>query len=42
MVLLKSVRQTDNEEIQIKIQMTKILPPSSDLCLPFYNVVLRR
>ncbi|XP_038559876.1 piwi-like protein 2 [Micropterus salmoides] len=41
-VLLKSLRRTDNEEIQIKIQMTKILPPSSDLCIPFYNVVLRR
>uniref|UniRef100_A0A672YJW0 Piwi-like protein 2 n=1 Tax=Sphaeramia orbicularis TaxID=375764 RepID=A0A672YJW0_9TELE len=41
-VFLKSVRRTDNEEIQIKIQMTKILPPSSDLCIPFYNVVLRR
>lgn len=41
-VLLKSIRRTDNEDIQIKIQMTKILPPSSDLCIPFYNVVLRR
>ncbi|KAJ0068202.1 hypothetical protein NL108_017257, partial [Boleophthalmus pectinirostris] len=41
-VLLKSLRRTDNEEVQIKIQMTKILPPSSDLCIPFYNVVLRR
>ncbi|XP_074493451.1 piwi-like protein 2 isoform X2 [Sebastes fasciatus] len=41
-VLLKSVRRTDNEEIQIKVQMTKILPPNSDLCIPFYNVVLRR
>ncbi|CAJ1068159.1 piwi-like protein 2 [Xyrichtys novacula] len=41
-VLLQSIRKTDNEEIQIKIQMTKILPPHSDLCLPFYNVVLRR
>nr|XP_046241740.1 piwi-like protein 2 isoform X2 [Scatophagus argus] len=41
-VALKSLRRTDNEEIQIKIQMTKILPPSSDLCVPFYNVVLRR
>lgn len=41
-VLLKSVRRTDNEEVQIKIQMTKILPPTSDLCIPFYNVVLRR
>ncbi|XP_068994931.1 piwi-like protein 2 [Embiotoca jacksoni] len=41
-VLLKSVRRTDNEEIQIKIQLTKILPPNSDYCIPFYNVVLRR
>uniref|UniRef100_A0A669DAM6 Piwi-like protein 2 n=1 Tax=Oreochromis niloticus TaxID=8128 RepID=A0A669DAM6_ORENI len=41
-VVLKSLRRTDNQEIQIKIQMTKILPPSSDLCIPFYNVVLRR
>lgn len=41
-VLLKSVRRTDNEEVQIKIQMTKILSPTSDLCVPFYNVVLRR
>nr|XP_061841867.1 piwi-like protein 2 isoform X1 [Nerophis lumbriciformis] len=41
-VVLKSVRRTDNEEIQIKIQMTKILPPNSDLCIPLYNVVLRR
>uniref|UniRef100_A0A8C4HHD1 Piwi-like RNA-mediated silencing 2 n=1 Tax=Dicentrarchus labrax TaxID=13489 RepID=A0A8C4HHD1_DICLA len=41
-VFLKSLRRTDNEEIQIKIQMTKILPPNSDLCIPFYNVVLRR
>lgn len=41
-VVLKSLRRTDDEEIQIKIQMTKILPPNSDLCIPFYNVVLRR
>ncbi|XP_068166185.1 piwi-like protein 2 [Antennarius striatus] len=41
-MILKSVRRTDNEEIQVKIQMTKILPPISDLCIPFYNVVLRR
>ncbi|XP_046871685.1 piwi-like protein 2 [Hypomesus transpacificus] len=41
-VNLKSERRTDNQEIAIKIQMTKILPPSSDLCIPFYNVVLRR
>ncbi|KAM3867717.1 piwi-like protein 2 [Diretmus argenteus] len=41
-VSLKSVRRTDNQEVEITVQMTKILPPSSDLCLPFYNVVLRR
>lgn len=41
-VLLKSERLTDNQEIEIKIQMTKVLPPQSDLCIPFYNVVLRR
>uniref|UniRef100_A0AAR2KTU3 Piwi-like protein 2 n=1 Tax=Pygocentrus nattereri TaxID=42514 RepID=A0AAR2KTU3_PYGNA len=41
-VHLKSERRTDNQEIDIKIQMTKILPPHSDLCIPFYNVVLRR
>ncbi|XP_068559469.1 piwi-like protein 2 [Cebidichthys violaceus] len=41
-VFLKSLRRTDNEEIKIHIQMTKILPPNSDLCIPFYNVVLRR
>ncbi|KAM3610700.1 uncharacterized protein V6R79_007566 [Siganus canaliculatus] len=41
-VLLKSLRRTDNEEIQIQIRMTKIIPPSSALCLPFYNVVLKR
>ncbi|XP_054466269.1 piwi-like protein 2 [Anoplopoma fimbria] len=41
-VVLKSLRRTDNEEIEIRIQMTKILPPNSDLCIPFYNVVLRR
>ncbi|XP_053466165.1 piwi-like protein 2 isoform X2 [Ictalurus furcatus] len=41
-VHLKAERKTDNQEIDIKIQMTKILPPHSDLCIPFYNVVLRR
>uniref|UniRef100_A0A674BXH9 Piwi-like protein 2 n=1 Tax=Salmo trutta TaxID=8032 RepID=A0A674BXH9_SALTR len=41
-VHLKSVRRTDNQEVDVKIQMTKILPPNSDLCIPFYNVVLRR
>ncbi|KAL0612689.1 Piwi-like protein 2 [Plecturocebus cupreus] len=39
---LKSHRKTDGAEINIKIQMTKILEPSSDLCIPFYNVVFRR
>ncbi|KAJ8005780.1 hypothetical protein DPEC_G00121440 [Dallia pectoralis] len=41
-VHLRSERRTDNQEIDIKVQMTKILPPNSDLCIPFYNVVLRR
>ncbi|XP_021166031.2 piwi-like protein 2 [Fundulus heteroclitus] len=41
-VVLKSVRRTDDQAIEIKIQMTKILPPNSDLCIPFYNVVFRR
>ncbi|XP_066509363.1 piwi-like protein 2 isoform X2 [Hoplias malabaricus] len=39
---LKSERRTDNQKIDVKVQMTKILPPHSDLCIPFYNVVLRR
>ncbi|XP_078812582.1 piwi-like protein 2 isoform X1 [Oryzias latipes] len=41
-VNLKSVRRTDDEEIEITIKMTKVLPPNSDLCIPFYNVVFRR
>ncbi|XP_049618572.1 piwi-like protein 2 isoform X1 [Syngnathus scovelli] len=41
-VVLTSLRRTDNEEIKIQIQMTKILPPNSELCIPLYNVVLRR
>ncbi|RMB90953.1 hypothetical protein DUI87_32551 [Hirundo rustica rustica] len=41
-VSLKSRRRSDGEEISINIQMTKILEPSSDLCIPFYNVVFRR
>ncbi|XP_076003583.1 piwi-like protein 2 [Genypterus blacodes] len=41
-ITLKSLRKTDDQEVQIKIQMTKILPPSSNLCIPFYNTVLRR
>ncbi|KAJ7305189.1 hypothetical protein JRQ81_011096 [Phrynocephalus forsythii] len=39
---LKCHRRTDGVEVIIKIQMTKILEPSSDLCIPFYNVVFRR
>ncbi|XP_049625397.1 piwi-like protein 2 [Suncus etruscus] len=39
---LKSQRKTDGGEINIKIQLTKILEPWSDLCIPFYNVVFRR
>lgn len=41
-VSLKARRKGDGEEISINIQMTKILEPSSDLCIPFYNVVFRR
>ncbi|KAJ6652960.1 hypothetical protein lerEdw1_010270 [Lerista edwardsae] len=39
---LKCQRRTDRVEITVKIQMTKILEPSSDLCIPFYNVIFRR
>uniref|UniRef100_A0A8C5UP71 Piwi-like protein 2 n=1 Tax=Microcebus murinus TaxID=30608 RepID=A0A8C5UP71_MICMU len=39
---LKSKRKTDGAEICLKIQLTKILEPCSDLCIPFYNVVFRR
>lgn len=41
-VSLKAQRKSDGEEISINIQMTKILEPSSDLCIPFYNVIFRR
>uniref|UniRef100_A0A8C3QDT2 Piwi-like protein 2 n=1 Tax=Geospiza parvula TaxID=87175 RepID=A0A8C3QDT2_GEOPR len=41
-VSLKAQRSSNREEIFINIQMTKILEPSSDLCIPFYNVVFRR
>ncbi|XP_012889867.1 PREDICTED: piwi-like protein 2 [Dipodomys ordii] len=41
-VELKSQRKTDDAEISVKIQLTKILEPCSDLCIPFYNVVFRR
>ncbi|XP_054434757.1 piwi-like protein 2 isoform X1 [Pteronotus mesoamericanus] len=39
---VKSQRKTDGAEISIKIQLTKVLEPCSDLCIPFYNVVFRR
>ncbi|XP_009638940.1 piwi-like protein 2 [Egretta garzetta] len=41
-VSLKAQRRSDGEEITITIQITKVLEPSSDLCIPFYNVVFRR
>ncbi|KAM6040380.1 piwi-like protein 2 [Chlamydotis macqueenii] len=41
-VNLKAQRRSDGEEIAITIQITKVLEPSSDLCVPFYNVVFRR
>ncbi|XP_026723266.1 piwi-like protein 2 [Athene cunicularia] len=41
-VSMKVQRRSDGEEITITIQITKILEPSSDLCIPFYNVVFRR
>ncbi|XP_075766864.1 piwi-like protein 2 isoform X2 [Pelodiscus sinensis] len=41
-VELTCQRKTDGAEISIKLQMTRILEPSSDLCIPFYNVVFRR
>uniref|UniRef100_A0A8C5TS28 Piwi-like protein 2 n=1 Tax=Malurus cyaneus samueli TaxID=2593467 RepID=A0A8C5TS28_9PASS len=41
-VSLKAQRKGSGEEVSINIHMTKILEPSSDLCIPFYNVVFRR
>uniref|UniRef100_A0A803V4Y4 Piwi-like protein 2 n=1 Tax=Ficedula albicollis TaxID=59894 RepID=A0A803V4Y4_FICAL len=41
-VSLKAQRKCSGEEITINIQMTKTLEPSSDLCIPFYNVVFHR
>ncbi|XP_067879457.1 piwi-like protein 2 isoform X1 [Heterodontus francisci] len=41
-VTLKSQRKTDGTEVNVKIQLTKILQPNSDLCIPYYNVVFRR
>lgn len=42
LVSLKTQRRSDGEEVTITIQITKVLEPSSDLCIPFYNVVFRR
>ncbi|XP_032869778.1 piwi-like protein 2 [Amblyraja radiata] len=39
---LKAERRTDGAEVDIKIQMTKILQPNSNLCIPYYNVIFRR
>ncbi|XP_069773595.1 piwi-like protein 2 isoform X2 [Narcine bancroftii] len=39
---LKSQRRTDGTEVDIKIQMTKVLQPNSNLCIPYYNVIFRR
>ncbi|KAM6294643.1 piwi-like protein 2 [Aegotheles albertisi] len=41
-ISLKAQNRSSGEEITITIQFTKILEPSSDLCIPFYNVVFRR
>uniref|UniRef100_A0A8D0EXT0 Piwi-like protein 2 n=1 Tax=Strix occidentalis caurina TaxID=311401 RepID=A0A8D0EXT0_STROC len=41
-VSVKAQSRSDGEEITITIQITKVLEPSSDLCIPFYNVVFRR
>ncbi|XP_077325966.1 piwi-like protein 2 isoform X2 [Lithobates pipiens] len=41
-VEVESERRTDGQKIKITIQMTKILEPSSDLCIPFYNVVIKK
>nr|SIP62986.1 Piwi Like RNA-Mediated Gene Silencing 2 [Protopterus annectens] len=41
-VNLACQRKTDGETINLKIQLTKVLEPNSDLCIPFYNVVFRR
>ncbi|XP_027763061.1 piwi-like protein 2 [Empidonax traillii] len=41
-VSVKAQRKSDGEEVSITIQMTKVLEASSDLCIPFYNVVFRR
>ncbi|XP_061205616.1 piwi-like protein 2 [Neopsephotus bourkii] len=42
LLTLKVQRRSDGEEVTISIQLTKVLEPSSDLCIPFYNVVFRR
>ncbi|XP_065515119.1 piwi-like protein 2 isoform X2 [Lathamus discolor] len=42
LISLKVQRRSDGEEVTIAIQITKVLEPSSHLCIPFYNVVFRR
>ncbi|XP_009996166.1 PREDICTED: LOW QUALITY PROTEIN: piwi-like protein 2 [Chaetura pelagica] len=39
---LKAQRLSTKEDITITIQLTKVLEPSSPLCIPFYNTVFRR
>ncbi|KAM3830935.1 piwi-like protein 2 [Vipera latastei] len=39
---LKCERKTDGMEVNLKIQMTKVLEPSSELCIPFYNIIFRK
>lgn len=38
--VLKSVRHSDGQEITIRIQLVKVLPPAA--CRQLYNVVFRR
>ncbi|XP_070621455.1 piwi-like protein 2 isoform X2 [Erythrolamprus reginae] len=39
---LKCIRNTDGMEVNLKIQLTKVLEPSSELCIPFYNIIFRK
>uniref|UniRef100_A0A8V5H178 Piwi-like protein 2 n=1 Tax=Melopsittacus undulatus TaxID=13146 RepID=A0A8V5H178_MELUD len=42
LLTLRVQRRSDGQDVTISIQSTKVLEPSSDLCIPFYNVVFRR
>lgn len=42
LVTLKAQRRSDGQEVTLSIQHTKVLEPSSELCVPFYNVLFRR